>query len=92
MRMFERTESEDQRAEDSPVIEYICKRLADGELSRRDIAQDDLGNKMSRKMREKVLDRYTDGNEIIARRYWSVTKGETGGQIYSLMVRAEDCF
>ena len=69
---------------DKSVIDYICARLKNGELSKRAITQDDLGNGMSRGRREKVLDRYTDENAKFEYQYWTVHKGATGGQVYSL--------
>jgi hypothetical protein len=94
LRAFDVIDTESTYEKNRPAIEYICQRLGDGELSRREIAQEGLRNGISRTSREAVLDQYTDANEIIAQRHWTVTKGETGGQIYALgaVVREDDCF
>lgn len=71
---------------DAEVIQYLMGRLKDGSKARSELTQKDLeANSFSRRMREQVLDRYTERNPRIDHRHWRETKGEIRARIYSLI-------
>lgn len=55
-----------------------------GPVARRHLVQTDLGNGFSRRIREKVLDRYDQNNPEPEHRFWKSSTNATGGKSYVL--------
>lgn len=83
-RRAEDIKAEEQLHKDRPCIDYIVGRLQSGQLSRRVIAQEDLGNGFSRGEREKILDRYHDENPRPEHRFFKRTASYNRGFSYEL--------